>query len=119
MKPRRTLEREAVVLRVDPGDGSSGVFRDAAVALCLSAPLDASCLEAARIGVRDASGTVPGELALSGDGCVLIWRATRKLVPDTVHFVVADGLRDRRGRPFPGHISRFVPCAVDFAELPD
>jgi hypothetical protein len=106
----RRAEGPPVVLHVDPDDGRRGVFRDAPVVVRVSQPLDEGRLEPASLSVCDPSGPVPGRVRLVGDGDVLVWTASRSLRPDAPHFIVVDGLFDRRGRPVPRHLSRFVPC---------
>ncbi len=115
---RRPEPPAPVVVQVDPDDGRLGVFRDAPVMLRLSQPLHADCLSGATFSVRDPDGPVPGALRVVGDGDVLIWRASRPLRADALHFVVVSGLLDRRGRAVPRHLSRFVPCAFESRDWP-
>jgi len=100
----------ARVLRVDPRDGAAGVYRDAPVVIRLSHPADPESLSSETVFVQDPEGSLPGSLERSPDGQVVIWRGQRPFVPGVLHFVVASGLRDRRGRGVPKHVSRFVPC---------
>lgn len=109
----------AVVLRVDPHDGATGVFRDATVVACLSHPADAASLGPETFRVEEAgTRAVPGRLALSPDRATVIWTARRLLTPGVEHLVTADGLRDTRGQPVGRHCSRFVPCDLVMADLP-
>ncbi|MFI5184469.1 MAG: Ig-like domain-containing protein [Vicinamibacteria bacterium] len=103
-------DRSPMVARVDPSDGATQVLRDAPVVLRISEPLDPQSLSPESVLVQDDGGTVPGWLKLSPDFYVVIWGAERHLRPGILHFVVARGLRDRRGRLVDPHWSRFVPC---------
>lgn len=105
-----------LVLRVDPHDGAAGVFRDAPVVLRLSHP---ASVEAGRepVEVLDDRGPVPGATFVSPDGLILVWRGLRPLRHEAVHFVATRDLRDREGRPFAPHLSRFLPCGVGREDL--
>ena len=117
--PPAPPERPAWVTRVDPGDGATGVFRDARVLACLSHPADAATVHRGSFRVEESGGAeVPGELMLSPDGRLLIWIAARLLMPGVEHLVTADGLRDSRGRQIAPHRSRFVPCALARDDVP-
>jgi hypothetical protein len=105
------------VRRVDPVDGSTGIFRDASIVLHVSHRLDESSLDASAFGVWDLEGPVPGTFTLAGCGDVLVWTGTRPLRADVVHVVVARGLRAADGHEIPEHCSRFVPCALAFEDL--
>ena len=105
------------VLRVDPRDGAMGVFRDSPVIVRLSQPVDQASLTADAFHVEGPEGRVAGRLALSPDGCCLIWTAERLLAPDELHFVVVRGLADRHGRGVEPHITRFVPCDLVWTAL--
>lgn len=107
----------AFVAHVEPGDGAAGVFRDAVVLARLSHPLDPGSLSEATFQVSCPTGLVPSRVELSSDGCVLIWRPDRLLDAGLEHQVVAEGLRDQRGRPVAPHRSRFVPGALAFRDL--
>ncbi len=114
---RPAPESAPAVLFVDPEDGATGILRDAPVALRLSAPLDPDCLGPDTLRIHDDAGRVPGQARLLADGCLLLWRAARPLRALALHFVVAQGLRDRRGRAIAPHWSRFVPCAIGREDL--
>lgn len=117
--PPAPLEGPAWVTRIDPGDGATGVFRDARVLACLSHPADAATVHRGSFRVEEPGGVeVPGELVLSPDGRLLVWIATRLLMPGVEHLVTADGLRDSRGRQIAPHRSRFVPCALARDDVP-
>ena len=117
--PTRPPEGPAWVTRVDPGDGATGVFRDAPVLACLSHPADAATVHDRSFRVEEAGGiAVPGEVLLSPDGRLLIWTGTRLLAPGVEHLVTADGLKDHRGREVAPHRSRFVPCALARGDVP-
>jgi hypothetical protein len=117
--PPAPPEGPAWVTRIDPGDGATGVFRDARVLACLSHPADAATVHRGSFRVEESGGTeVPGELVLSPDGRLLIWIAARLLMPGVEHLVTADGLRDSRGREIAPHRSRFVPCALARDDVP-
>jgi hypothetical protein len=105
------------VLRVDPADGLTGVFRDTPVLARLSRPAEPMSLSARTFRVEDAAGPVPGRARLSPDGRVVIWRGDRLLDPAIEHLVVLAGLRDERGREVLAHLSRFVPSTLTWAEL--
>ena len=116
MRPRFDVGM-AFVAHVEPGDGAAGVFRDAVVLARLSHPVDPGSLSESTFQVSSATGLVPSHVELSSDRCVLIWRADRLLDAGLEHQVVAEGLRDQRGRPVATHRSRFVPGALAFRDL--
>jgi hypothetical protein len=105
------------ILFVEPEDGSTGVFLDTPVALRASVPLDPLSVGPESLRVHDDTGRVPGVARVLADACVVLWRASRPLRPQTIHFVVVDGLRDRRGRALAPHWSRFVPCGIGREDL--
>jgi hypothetical protein len=107
----------AFVAHVEPGDGAAGVFRDAVVLARLSHPVDPGSLSEATFQVVSATGLVPSHVELSSDRRVLIWRPDRLLDAGLEHQVVAEGLRDQRGRPVAPHRSRFVPGTLAFRDL--
>jgi hypothetical protein len=109
-------EGPRVVLRVDPHDGAAGVFRDAPVVLRLSHPARVE-VGHEPVEVLDDRGPVPGATFVSPDGLVLVWRGLRPLRPEAVHFVATRDLRDREGRAFAPHLSRFLPCGVGREDL--
>ena len=112
-------EGPAWVIRVDPGDGATGVFRDTPVLASLSHPADATTVHGGSFRVEESGGeAVPGDVLLSPDGKLLIWTASRPLAPGVEHLVTADGLKDRRGREVAPHRSRFVPCALARSDVP-
>jgi hypothetical protein len=112
-------EGPAWVTRVDPGDGATGVFRDTPVIACLSHPADAATVHSGSFRVEESGGApVPGDVLVSPDGRLLIWTASRLLVPGIEHVVTADGLKDHRGRAVEPHRSRFVPCALARDDVP-
>ncbi|HET9317215.1 MAG TPA: Ig-like domain-containing protein [Vicinamibacteria bacterium] len=109
---------EPLVLRVDPADGASGVFRDTPVIVSLSQPADAATVSRDSFRVEAAGrAEVEGGVRLSPDGSVLIWTASRPLAPGVVHFVAIRGVCDRRGVPVKAHVSRFVPCDIALSDL--
>jgi hypothetical protein len=109
---------EPLVLRVDPADGASGVFRDTPVIVSLSQPADEATVSRDSFRVEAGGRTeVEGGIRLSPDGAVLIWTAARPLAPGVVHFVAIRGVRDRRGVPVRAHVSRFVPCDIALSDL--
>jgi len=117
--PPAPPEGPAWVTRVDPGDGATGVFRDARVLACLSHPADAATVHGGSFRVEESGGgEVPGDLVLSPDCRLVIWIAARLLVPGIEHLVTADGLRDSRGRQIAPHRSRFIPCALARDDVP-
>jgi Big-like domain-containing protein len=107
------------VLRVEPKDGATGVFRDTPIVASLSHALQPSSVTAEAFAVEDEDGAVPGRSALSADGRCVVWRAERLLVPGAAHRVTVAGLRDLRGRPMVPHRSAFVPCGLTFGDLRD
>jgi len=115
--PPAPPEGPAWVMRVDPGDGATGVFRDAPVLACLSHPADAATVHGFRVE-ETGGAAVPGEVLLSPDRRLLIWTASRLLAPGVEHLVTASGLRDHRGREVAPHRSRFVPCALARSDVP-
>jgi len=110
-------EEPATVASVEPQDGEGQVLCDAPIVVRLSQPLDLSSVTDTSLWVQDPEGPVPGELRVSPDGQVVIWGGTRPLRPGALHFLVATGLRDRRGRPVRPHWSRFVPCDLTREDL--
>jgi hypothetical protein len=112
-------EEPTRVLRVDPADGLTGVFRDTPVLVRLSRPADVGTLTPDTFRLEEAGERVPGRARLSPDGCVIIWRADRLLDAGVEHVLTICGLRDIRGGDVTPHRSRFVPCTLVRAELPD
>jgi hypothetical protein len=109
---------EPLVLRVDPADGASGVFRDTPVIVSLSQPADEATVSRDSFRVEAGGRTeVEGSVRLSPDGTVLIWTAASPLAPGVVHFVAIRGVCDRRGVPVKAHVSRFVPCDIALSDL--
>jgi Big-like domain-containing protein len=107
-----------LVLRVDPRDGATGVFRDATVVACLSHAADAASLGPETFRVEEDGGApVPGRLTLSPDGSVVIWTGRRLLTPGVEHVVTAHGLRDARGQSIEPYSSRFVPCDLVLSDV--
>jgi hypothetical protein len=107
------------VMKVDPGDGATGVLRDTPVLARLSHPADAASVHTGTFRVEERGGAeVPGVVLLSPDGRLLIWTAVRLLAPGVEHLVTADGLKDHRGRHVAPHRSRFMPCALARDDLP-
>ena len=107
------------VLRVEPRDGATGVFRDTPIVASLSHPLEPSSVTVEAFAVFDEEGLVPGRSALSADGRCVVWRAERLLAPGAAHRVTVTGLRDVRGRTMAPHRSGFVPCDLTFRDLYD
>jgi hypothetical protein len=105
------------IIRVDPDDGATGVFRDAPVALRANQPVDPGSIGPEALRVQDSEGPVPGRVRLSPDRRVLIFCPERPFQPGRLHFVVALGLRDARGRLLEPHWSRFVPCDLGREDL--
>ena len=118
------------VLRVEPRDGATGVFRDTPIVASvlndpvgqgfvasLSHPLEPSSVTVEAFAVFDEEGLVPGRSALSADGRCVVWRAELLLAPGAAHSVTVTGLRDVRGRTMAPHRSGFVPCDLTFRDL--
>jgi Big-like domain-containing protein len=114
-----TADDPVRVLRVDPQDGATGVFRDTPIVASLSHPLQPSSVTSEAFAVEDEDGAVPGQPALSADGRCVVWRAKRLLVPGAAHRVRVEGLRDVRGRTMAPHRSGFVPCDLTFRDFYD
>jgi hypothetical protein len=123
MRPAASLDgrepESAGVALVEPGDGATGIFCDAPIALRISAPVDPRSLTVETLRVQGPGGLVPGRAQASGDGRLVVFWPARPLQPDVLHFVVVRGLRDLRGRPVAPHFSRFVPCALARHDLDD
>jgi len=96
------------VIRVDPADGASGVLADAPVVLTLSHPADAATLTVRTVRVREGALPLPGHIAVSPDGCVVIWIPELPLQAGVEHVLEVSGLRDRRGREVRPHRSAFT-----------
>jgi hypothetical protein len=107
------------VLRVEPYDGATGVFRDTPIVASLSHALQPSSVTGEAFAVEDENGLVPGRSALSADGRCVVWRAERLLAAGSAHRVTVSGLRDVRGRTMAPHRSAFVPCDLTFRDLYD
>ena len=105
------------VVRIDPCDGATGVFKDTPVVARLSQPADPSTLSPRTFRVLDEAGEVPARVRLSRDGSVVIWQAERLLQADSQHVVTCSGLEDRRGREVSPHLSRFLVCDLARADL--
>ncbi len=96
------------ILRLEPADGVSGVFRDSTVLVRVSVPVDPASVSGAGFHVEDPDGRVPGRVSVSPDGLLLVWQPDDSMKPGVPHFVVIEGLQDAAGRLFPRHLSRFV-----------
>jgi hypothetical protein len=108
----------AEIVRVEPGDGAARVFRDTPVVAWLSHPADPASLSAEAFRVEDPErGRVASQLWLSPDARLLVWRPEEPLRPGALHFVLASGLRDRRGRTLAPWISRFRTCDITRPQL--
>jgi hypothetical protein len=95
------------VLRVDPADGSTGVFLDVTVVVTLSHPVDAADVGPATVCVRVEGEAAPGGLAVSPDGTVVIWTPLLPLLAGGLHVLSVAGLHDRGGREVVPHRSVF------------
>ena len=105
------------VLRVDPPDGTRGVFRDTRVVCCLSRPVDTRTVSVETFIVSDESGVVPGGVWTSLDGRIAVWTPGRLLTAGKVHSVRLARVRDLSGRDVDVHESTFVPCDVSLDDL--
>lgn len=103
-------DRPARVVRIDPADGTTGVFLDDPVVVTLSHSADVATATAETFRVADDAGDVPGGLRTSLDARVLVWTPRRPLRPGVEHTVTIAGLQDLRGREMVPHASRFTPC---------
>jgi hypothetical protein len=112
-----TEHEPPTVRRTDPAEGATGVFCDTPVLLMLSCPADDRTM-AGCVWVEEANqAIVPGRLEISPDGALLVWTAVRLLRSGTEHVVVVSGLRDRKGREWPLHRSRFVTSDLALRDL--
>ncbi len=116
---RPDATRPPAVVYVNPGDGATGVFCDSPVAVRISTALDPRTVNADTLRVQEASGPVPGRLALCGDAHLIVFHPARFLTPDILHFVIVSGLVDRHGRSVRPHCSRFIPCGLGHHDLFD
>ena len=105
------------VIEVDPRDGAVGVFRDTTILLRLSHPVDVDSISPDSLRVERPSGWVSLRFCVSPDGHVIVGFPSEPLSHDMVHFVVASGLRDRRGRNVAAHVSRFIPGHVGWGDF--
>ena len=103
-------DRRAGVVRIDPCDGATGVFRDDPVVAVLSHPADAASVTSGTFRVADDAGEVVGVVRVSPDARVLLWTPQAPLRPEVEHLVTIAGLRDLRGREMAPHRSRFRAC---------
>lgn len=117
LPPELEPDEPARVLRVDPGDGATGVFRDSPIVVRLSHAANVNSVSPATVRVEGPDGTVPGLVGMSPDGQCLIWTGARPFFPDGLHFVVVRGVLDRLGRQVLPHVSRFVPCDLFWSSL--
>ena len=101
------------VERVEPPDGARGVLRGDPVLVRLSAPVDMDRLHEATLEILGAAGPVPSRVQTLDGGRVLVWWPSRLLRPGEEHRLIAQGLRDRKGREAPPLSSRFTPGALD------
>lgn len=105
------------VLRVDPRPGARGVFRDAAVVLTLSHPLDPTSLGPQAVRVLADDSALAGGLALSPDRSIVVWTPRVPLPAVTEHVLEVVGLRDWRGRAVTTYRSGFVAGLHTLDEL--
>ena len=110
-------DNPARVLRLEPAEGASGIFRDTPVVALLSHAASRDSLGDHVLVVTDTKGKVPGRVVLSPDGRVLVWQADRLLAAGVTHEVQCAGLRDLRGRELASYHSRFVPCDLSWSDL--
>ena len=96
------------VVRSDPADGAGGVLADAPAVVTLSHPADAPTVTPTTVRVREGALPLPGHIALSPDGCVVIWIPELPLQAGVEHVLEVSGLRDRRGREVRPHRSVFT-----------
>jgi hypothetical protein len=105
------------VLRTDPADGESGVWRDIAVVAWISAPIDPATVGRGSLVVEAGEGSVDGELSLSPDGLVVLWRPLGPLEARVRHRVTVRELCDRRGRTLEPYETDFWPCDLTHLEV--
>ena len=105
------------VLRVDPPPGARGVFRDAAVVLTLSHPLDPATLGPQSVRVLAHDQSLPGAISWSPDRCIAVWLPAAPLPAHTEHVLEVIGLSDWRGRRVAFHRSGFVAGPYTLDEL--
>ena len=105
------------VLRVDPPPGARGVFRDAAVVLTLSHPLDPGSLGPHSVRVLARDRCLKGVLSSSPDRCIVVWMPSAPLPAWTEHVLEVIGLCDWRGRSVAAHRSGFVAGPHTLDEL--
>jgi hypothetical protein len=105
------------VLRIDPADGTVGVFGDAPVVALLSRPVDRWSVTGESFVVTRGAEPVAGTVGTSPDGQAIVWTPAHPLCAGVEHRVRATGLRDSRGRPVTTHESSFVPCDLKLSDL--
>jgi hypothetical protein len=111
-------DQPARVLRIDPADGATGVFRDSPVVATLSHPAAPETVGEGALVVSCDDEVIPGWVSLSPDGRLVVWQPADELTPGVVHAVRCAGIRDGRGREMVPCESRFVPCGLAWSDVP-
>jgi hypothetical protein len=107
----------ARILRVEPADGATGVFRDSPVVVRLSHPADPESVSCATLRLEGPAGLVSARPFVSPDGLVVLCIPDRPLSAGVPHAIVARGLRDRWNREVAPYESRFVPSDLCLCEI--
>lgn len=112
MRPVSPIAGPARVVRIDPPDGTVGVFRDACVVAHLSQPIDPDSVSNESFCVADGVDHVPATVRMSPDRRTILWQPLRWLSPDRDHRVRLCGVRDSAGADVSAHESVFRSCSL-------
>jgi hypothetical protein len=93
------------------------VWRDIAVVAWISAPIDPATLGDGSLVVETVESSVEGELTLSPDGLVVLWRPLKPLAARVRHRVTVRELCDRAGRALEPYEADFWPCDLTHREV--
>jgi hypothetical protein len=102
---------------VEPEDGAAGVLSDSPVVIHLSCPVEPASLGPETLRLLETSCAVPCRREAIAGGRVLVLWPRGRLHAGVEHIVDIVGLRDREGREFRPHRTRFTPGPLGRPEL--